>query len=105
MDLSALPNGETNEFRPLALVAGTNLIPNILSHREAIKSDDKDQLYKAMEEEIERMIGKEIFEVVPRSQVPSYQKLKGYKSRQVDYVQAFPQEPLEDEEAFMEIPA
>eukprot|EP00957_Ditylum_brightwellii_P198754 15149827-Ditylum_brightwellii.AAC.1 len=32
-------------------------------------------------------------------------QLKGYKSRQVDYVQAFPQAPLEDEEVFMEIPA
>eukprot|EP00957_Ditylum_brightwellii_P016962 1279201-Ditylum_brightwellii.AAC.1 len=85
-------------------------------------------------EEVERMIEKEIFEMVPRSQVPSYQKvlravwfhrrktkttvqwsissilliisqLKGHKSRQVDYVRAFPQAPLEDEEVFMEIPA
>eukprot|EP00957_Ditylum_brightwellii_P146756 11172542-Ditylum_brightwellii.AAC.1 len=32
-------------------------------------------------------------------------QLKGYKSRQADYVQTFPQAPLEDEEVFMEIPA
>eukprot|EP00957_Ditylum_brightwellii_P096346 7338203-Ditylum_brightwellii.AAC.1 len=74
MDLSALPNSETNEFHPLALVAGTNLDPNILSHREAMKSDDKDQFHNAMEEEMKRIIEKEIFEVVPKSQVPSYQK-------------------------------
>eukprot|EP00957_Ditylum_brightwellii_P157070 11954434-Ditylum_brightwellii.AAC.1 len=72
MYLSALPNGETNESNPLALVAGTNSNPNIFSHREAMKSDDKDQFHKAMEEEIERMIEKEIFKVIPRSQVPSY---------------------------------
>eukprot|EP00957_Ditylum_brightwellii_P189220 14402755-Ditylum_brightwellii.AAC.1 len=40
-----------------------------------MKSDDKDQFHKAMEEEIERMIEKETFEVVPRSRVPSYQKV------------------------------
>eukprot|EP00957_Ditylum_brightwellii_P113760 8673227-Ditylum_brightwellii.AAC.1 len=72
MDLSALPNGETNEFHPLVIVAGTNSNPNIISDREAIKSNNKDQFHKAMEEEIERMLEKEIFEVVPRSQVPSY---------------------------------
>eukprot|EP00957_Ditylum_brightwellii_P166946 12708577-Ditylum_brightwellii.AAC.1 len=75
MDHSVLPNGETNEFHPLALVAGTNSSTNILSHREAMKSDGKDQFHKAMEEEIERMIEKEIFEVVPGSRVPSYQKV------------------------------
>eukprot|EP00957_Ditylum_brightwellii_P110995 8465115-Ditylum_brightwellii.AAC.1 len=74
MDLSALPNGETNEFHPLALVARPNSNPNTLSHREAMKSNGKDQFHKAMEEEIERMIEKEIFEVVLRSQVSSYQK-------------------------------
>eukprot|EP00957_Ditylum_brightwellii_P181117 13796940-Ditylum_brightwellii.AAC.1 len=62
MDLSALPNGETNEFHLLALVAGTHSNLNILNHREAMKSDDKDQFHKAVEEEIERMIEKEIFE-------------------------------------------
>eukprot|EP00957_Ditylum_brightwellii_P112315 8563609-Ditylum_brightwellii.AAC.1 len=75
MDISALPNCETNEFHPLALVAGTNSNPNTISHREAMKSDDKDQFHKTMEEEIEWMIEKEIFEVVPTSQVPSYQKV------------------------------
>eukprot|EP00957_Ditylum_brightwellii_P054076 4096208-Ditylum_brightwellii.AAC.1 len=74
MDLSALPNGETNKFHLLALVAGTNSNQNTLSHKEAMKSDDKDHFHKAMEEKIERMIEKEIFEVVPSSQVPSYQK-------------------------------
>ena len=164
MELTALSNGETNEFHPLALVAGTNANPNILSHKDAIKADDKDKFLQAMEEEVENMIEKDIFEVVPRSRVSTYQKvlravwlhrrktkptgkvyrhrsrlcadgsrqtygidynetyspvvqwstvrillllskLKGYKSRQVDYVQAFPQAPLEDEEVFMEIPA
>eukprot|EP00957_Ditylum_brightwellii_P146757 11172542-Ditylum_brightwellii.AAC.2 len=51
MDLSDLPNGETNEFHPLALVAGTNSNPNILSHREAMRSDDKEQYHKTVEEE------------------------------------------------------
>eukprot|EP00957_Ditylum_brightwellii_P199932 15241194-Ditylum_brightwellii.AAC.1 len=32
-------------------------------------------------------------------------QLKGYRSWQVDDVQAFPQAPLEDNEVFMEIPA
>eukprot|EP00957_Ditylum_brightwellii_P031466 2385971-Ditylum_brightwellii.AAC.1 len=32
-------------------------------------------------------------------------QLKGYKSRQITYVQAFPQAPLEDEDVLMEIPA
>eukprot|EP00957_Ditylum_brightwellii_P146035 11120668-Ditylum_brightwellii.AAC.1 len=32
-------------------------------------------------------------------------QLKGYKSQQLDSVQAFRQSPLEDEEVFMEIPA
>eukprot|EP00957_Ditylum_brightwellii_P008120 615863-Ditylum_brightwellii.AAC.1 len=117
-----------------------------------------------MEEEIERIIEKVIFEIVPRSQVPTYQKvlcsvwshrrktkhtgevyhhrsracadgsrqtagidynethspavqwstirillilaqLKGFKTRQIDYFQAFPQAPLENEEIFMDIPA
>eukprot|EP00957_Ditylum_brightwellii_P111159 8476010-Ditylum_brightwellii.AAC.1 len=75
MDLSALSNGERNEFHVLALIAGTNSNPNILSHREAINLDDKDQFHKAMEEAIERMIEKEIFEVISRSQLPSYQKV------------------------------
>ena len=34
-----------------------------------------------------------------------FSQLKGYKLQQVDYVQAFPQAPLEDEEVFMKIPA
>eukprot|EP00957_Ditylum_brightwellii_P100468 7658277-Ditylum_brightwellii.AAC.1 len=32
-------------------------------------------------------------------------QLKGCKSRQVDYVQAFSQAPLEDDKVFIEIPA
>ena len=74
MNFSALPNGESNGFHPLSLVAGTNSNPNIISHREAIKSDDKDHFHKAMEEKRERIKEKEIFGVVPRSQVPSHQK-------------------------------
>eukprot|EP00957_Ditylum_brightwellii_P093674 7132877-Ditylum_brightwellii.AAC.1 len=39
-----------------------------------MKADDKEQFLSAMEEEIERMIEKGIFEIAPRSQVPTYQK-------------------------------
>eukprot|EP00957_Ditylum_brightwellii_P034817 2638403-Ditylum_brightwellii.AAC.1 len=60
MDLSALPNGEINEFHPLALVAGTNANPNILSHRDAMKVEDRDQFLQVIEEEIESMIETDI---------------------------------------------
>eukprot|EP00957_Ditylum_brightwellii_P016610 1248623-Ditylum_brightwellii.AAC.1 len=62
MELTALSNGETNEFHPLALVAGTNANPNILSHKDAMKADDKDKFLQVMEEEVENMIEKDIFE-------------------------------------------
>eukprot|EP00957_Ditylum_brightwellii_P208621 15358268-Ditylum_brightwellii.AAC.1 len=75
MGLTSLPTGEVNEFHPLTLVAGTQSNLNALCHRDAMKSKDHKQFIKAMEDE-----------------------LKGYKSRQVDYVQAFPQAPLEDED-------
>ena len=58
MDLTALSNGETNEFHPLALVAGTKANPNILSHKEAMKAGDKEKFPQAMEEDIENMIEK-----------------------------------------------
>eukprot|EP00957_Ditylum_brightwellii_P014969 1128635-Ditylum_brightwellii.AAC.1 len=76
LSLTALPNGEINDLHPLALIAGTNANPNILNHREAMKADDKEQFLSAMEEEIERMIEKGIFKIVPRSQVSIYQKVK-----------------------------
>eukprot|EP00957_Ditylum_brightwellii_P009789 738384-Ditylum_brightwellii.AAC.1 len=40
-----------------------------------MRADDKDKFLQAMEEEIENMIGKDIFEVVPRSRVSTYQKV------------------------------
>eukprot|EP00957_Ditylum_brightwellii_P107160 8175538-Ditylum_brightwellii.AAC.1 len=60
MDLTALPNGEINEFYLLALVAGTSANPNTLSHRDAMKAKDRDQFLQAMEEEIENMIEKKM---------------------------------------------
>eukprot|EP00957_Ditylum_brightwellii_P073488 5584627-Ditylum_brightwellii.AAC.1 len=42
---------------------------------DAMKADDKEQFLSAMGEEIEKMIEKGIFEIVPRSQVPTYQKV------------------------------
>eukprot|EP00957_Ditylum_brightwellii_P056371 4273300-Ditylum_brightwellii.AAC.1 len=56
-----------SEFHPLALVAGTKANPNALCHREAMKVEDRELFIQAMEEEIERMVEKDIFEVVPRS--------------------------------------
>eukprot|EP00957_Ditylum_brightwellii_P162968 12409725-Ditylum_brightwellii.AAC.1 len=38
IDLTSLPNGEVNQFHPIALVAGTKSNPNVLSHRDAMKS-------------------------------------------------------------------
>eukprot|EP00957_Ditylum_brightwellii_P052921 4012344-Ditylum_brightwellii.AAC.1 len=67
MDLTALPNGKINKFHPLALVAGANTNLNTLSHRYDTKAEDRDQFLQAMEEEIESMIEKYIFEVVPCS--------------------------------------
>eukprot|EP00957_Ditylum_brightwellii_P069853 5304744-Ditylum_brightwellii.AAC.1 len=64
-----------NEFHPLALVADTKAIPNVLSHREAMNAEDCELFIQAMEEEIERMVDKYIFEVVPRSCVSTYQKV------------------------------
>eukprot|EP00957_Ditylum_brightwellii_P038730 2927518-Ditylum_brightwellii.AAC.1 len=52
LDLTSLSNGEVNEFHPLALVAGTKSNPNVLSHRDTMKSKDHEQFLKAMEEEI-----------------------------------------------------
>ena len=75
MDLSSLSNGEMNEFHPLALVAGAKATPNVLSHREAMKEEDHELFIQAMEEEIKRMVEKEMFEVVPHSRVPTYQKV------------------------------
>eukprot|EP00957_Ditylum_brightwellii_P010575 800833-Ditylum_brightwellii.AAC.1 len=75
MDLSLLSNGETNEFHPLALVTGTKANPNVLSHIEAMKAEDCELFIQAMEEEIEKMIDKNMFEVVPRSHVLTYQKV------------------------------
>eukprot|EP00957_Ditylum_brightwellii_P084311 6410524-Ditylum_brightwellii.AAC.1 len=74
MDLSSLSNGEMNEFHHLVLVASTNETPNALSHRETMKAEDHELFIQAMEKEIKRIIDKDIFEVVPRSRVPTYQK-------------------------------
>eukprot|EP00957_Ditylum_brightwellii_P194601 14822867-Ditylum_brightwellii.AAC.1 len=74
MDIFSLSNGKMNEFCPLALVAGTKANPNALSHREAMKEEDRELFVQAIEEEIERMIDKYIFEVVPSLRVPTYQK-------------------------------
>eukprot|EP00957_Ditylum_brightwellii_P079360 6033720-Ditylum_brightwellii.AAC.1 len=63
-----------NEFHPLALVAGTKANPNVLSHREAMKAEDCEFFIQATEEEIERMVENNIFEVLPHSRVPTYQK-------------------------------
>eukprot|EP00957_Ditylum_brightwellii_P162045 12337418-Ditylum_brightwellii.AAC.1 len=41
MDLNALSNGETSEFHSLALLAGTKANTNVLSHKEAMKAEDK----------------------------------------------------------------
>eukprot|EP00957_Ditylum_brightwellii_P203213 15333683-Ditylum_brightwellii.AAC.1 len=65
MDLSLLSNGEMNEFHPPALVAGTKANHNVLSNREAMKAEDCELFIQAMEEEIKRIIDKDIFEVVP----------------------------------------
>ena len=152
-----------DHFHPLAYAASIN--PNILSHRDAMKADDREKFEKAMQEEILTMIENEIFEEVPRSTVPpghpilggvwshrrktkpngevyryrsrlcadgsrqkwgvdfteSYapvvswttvrilfilSKVLGLESRQVDYVQAFPQATLsEGEDVYMSIPA
>eukprot|EP00957_Ditylum_brightwellii_P162369 12363753-Ditylum_brightwellii.AAC.1 len=62
MELTALSNDKTNKSHPLALVAGKNFNPNVLNHRDAMKATDRDQFLQAMEEEIERMIEKDIFE-------------------------------------------
>eukprot|EP00957_Ditylum_brightwellii_P155249 11818950-Ditylum_brightwellii.AAC.1 len=75
MDLSSLSNGETNEFLHLALVTGTKANSNVLRHREAMKVEDHELFIQAMKEEIEKMTEREIFEVVPCSQVPTYQKV------------------------------
>eukprot|EP00957_Ditylum_brightwellii_P058267 4417925-Ditylum_brightwellii.AAC.1 len=64
-----------NEFHPLALVAGTNATHNVLNHREAMKAEDCELFIQDMEEEIKRIINKDIFEVVPCSHVPTYQKV------------------------------
>eukprot|EP00957_Ditylum_brightwellii_P192169 14628441-Ditylum_brightwellii.AAC.1 len=76
MDLSSLSNGEMNEFHPLASVAGTKANPDVLSHREAMKVKDRELFIQAMEEEIERMVENNIFEVVPHSSVSTYQKVQ-----------------------------
>eukprot|EP00957_Ditylum_brightwellii_P060746 4612239-Ditylum_brightwellii.AAC.1 len=62
MKLTALSTGETNELHPLASVAGTNSNPSVLNYRDAMKAIDRDQFLQAMEEEIEHMIEKDIFE-------------------------------------------
>lgn len=155
-------NDEVNDYEPHALVASAN--PNILGHRDAMKADDFEKFLDSMDDEIERLFKEGIVEVVPRSEVPTGQKVLravwshrrkttpegviyrhrsricadgsqqthgldyketyapvvnwttvrillilslvfGYKSRQVDYVQAFPQASLsEEEKVFMEIP-
>eukprot|EP00957_Ditylum_brightwellii_P046773 3549751-Ditylum_brightwellii.AAC.1 len=58
IDLTSLPNGEVNEFHPLVLVAVAKANPNVLCHRDAMKSKDQDQFLKAMEEDVQRMIEK-----------------------------------------------
>ena len=75
MDLSSLSHGEMNKFHTLTFVAGTKTNHNVLSHREAMKSEDHELFAQAMEEEIERIVDKDIFEVVPCLCVPTYQKV------------------------------
>eukprot|EP00957_Ditylum_brightwellii_P211797 15366614-Ditylum_brightwellii.AAC.1 len=75
LEFSSLPNDEMNAFHPLALVAYTQANPNILSHNEAMKAPSRDEFLQTIEEEIIRMIKNDIFEVVPRSKVPHYQKV------------------------------
>eukprot|EP00957_Ditylum_brightwellii_P102903 7842959-Ditylum_brightwellii.AAC.1 len=132
MDLTALPNGEINEFHPLALVAGAYANPNILSHRDAMKATDRDQFLQAMEEEIERPCScistcqkvlctvwsherktKPTGEVyIRRSHICADGSRQTFGinynktySPVAQWSTAFPQAPLENEEVFIEIPA
>ena len=71
--LTSLDNGEINDLIPHALAASAN--PNILSHAQAKKAEDWDKFICAMQEEIKQMIGNNIFEDVPFSEVPLHQQV------------------------------
>eukprot|EP00957_Ditylum_brightwellii_P098447 7500527-Ditylum_brightwellii.AAC.1 len=64
-----------DEFHHLALKVDTKAVPNVLSHRKAMKAEDHEIFIQAMEEKIKRIIDKDIFEVVPCSRVSTYQKV------------------------------
>eukprot|EP00957_Ditylum_brightwellii_P146715 11168265-Ditylum_brightwellii.AAC.1 len=74
-NIIALLNGETNKYHPLAFSAKTNANPNILSHHDTMKSNNKEKFMMAMEEEIQCLIKIDMFEVVPCSIVPNNQQL------------------------------
>eukprot|EP00957_Ditylum_brightwellii_P174232 13265220-Ditylum_brightwellii.AAC.1 len=74
-NITALPNGEVNEYHPLTFSVKTNANPNVLSHHDAMKSDDKDKFMATMEEEIKRLIKTDTFEIVPCSKVPNNQRV------------------------------
>eukprot|EP00957_Ditylum_brightwellii_P208608 15358212-Ditylum_brightwellii.AAC.2 len=72
-NIIALPNGKINKYHPLVFSAKANANPNILTHRDAMKSHDKDKFMATMEEEIQCMIKTDAFEVAPCSVIPNNQ--------------------------------
>eukprot|EP00957_Ditylum_brightwellii_P198470 15126008-Ditylum_brightwellii.AAC.1 len=56
MELSVMPKRETNDFHPMALTAGITANPSILSHKDAMKADNKENFLLAMEAEIDWMV-------------------------------------------------
>ena len=162
LELSSNDDNTINELNPHCMAASAN--PNILTHSQAKKAEDYDDFQQAMQHELKRMIEAKIFKEVPRSVVPTGQRvlravwshrrkttpsgeiykhrsrvcadgsrqqygidytdtyapviswttvrillilavLLNLKTRQVDYVQAFPQATLPKEDnIFMEIP-
>ena len=69
--ISCLVGDQMNDQHPLAFAAGgQGSNPNILNHRDAMRAMDKNMFNESMEEEMNNLTNKEIYEIVKRTSVP-----------------------------------
>jgi hypothetical protein len=73
MALTAISNGEPNELNPHVFAVSAN--PIILNHRDAMKVDDSEHFLASMDDLMKNLLHNDIYEIVPRSQVPAAQRV------------------------------
>ena len=71
LEMSSLSDGFHADMNPHCFAALVN--PNILTHCEAMKANNKQSFREAMDDEVKRMIENKILTEVPRNTVPTGQ--------------------------------